>query len=72
METAWLWGYVQTKTVRCAKSAYSDAGSGSALSLILNMEQYEYMRGPQNDAGVKVRVCVCVYTLNTETSKMTP
>jgi hypothetical protein len=24
------------------------------LSLILNVEQYEHMRGPQNDAGVKV------------------
>ena len=29
-------------------------GSTSGLSLILNVEQYEYMRGPQNDAGVKV------------------
>ena len=25
-----------------------------ALSLILNVEQYEHMRGPQNDAGLKV------------------
>ena len=31
------------------------SGSGAALSLILNVEQYEYMRGPQNDAGIKVR-----------------
>ena len=23
--------------------------------MILNVEQYEYMRGPQNDAGIKVR-----------------
>ena len=30
------------------------SGSSSGLSLILNVEQYEYMRGPQNDAGVKV------------------
>ena len=27
-----------------------------ALSLILNVEQYEHMRGPQNDAGLKVSV----------------
>ena len=26
-----------------------------ALSLILNVEQYEHMRGPQSDAGIKVR-----------------
>ena len=25
-----------------------------ALSLVLNVEQYEHMRGPQNDAGLKV------------------
>ncbi len=30
------------------------AGSFSGLSLLLNVEQYEYMKGPQNDAGVKV------------------
>ena len=29
-------------------------GSHSGLSLLLNVEQYEHMRGPQNDAGVKV------------------
>ena len=30
------------------------SGSKSGLSLVLNVEQYEYMRGPQNDAGIKV------------------
>ena len=30
------------------------SGSTSGLSLVLNVEQYEYMRGPQNDAGIKV------------------
>ena len=30
--------------------------TASALSLILNVEQYEHMRGPQNDAGMKVQV----------------
>ena len=30
------------------------AGPQNGLSLILNVEQYEYMRGPQIDAGVKV------------------
>ena len=30
-------------------------GSRNGLSLILNVEQYEYMRGPQDDAGIKVR-----------------
>ena len=29
-------------------------GAGLGLSLILNVEQYEYMMGPQNDAGVKI------------------
>ncbi len=29
-------------------------GSSNGLSLILNIEQYEYMKGPQTDAGVKV------------------
>ena len=29
-------------------------GSKNGLSLILNVEQYEYMKGPQTDAGVKV------------------
>ena len=29
-------------------------GSRFGLSLLLNAEQYEYMSGPQNDAGVKV------------------
>ena len=31
-------------------------GSNFALSLTLNVEQYEYMKGPENDAGVKVIV----------------
>ena len=30
------------------------SGSGFALSLIVNVEQYEYMKGPENDAGAKV------------------
>ncbi|CAD5120152.1 DgyrCDS8727 [Dimorphilus gyrociliatus] len=29
-------------------------GSSSGLSLILNIEEYEYMNGPKSDAGVKV------------------
>ena len=33
---------------------YLILGSTTGLGLILNVEQYEYMRGPQNDAGVKV------------------
>ncbi len=32
-----------------------EPGLRAGLSLVLNVEQYEYMRGPQNDAGVKVR-----------------
>ena len=31
-------------------------GSRFGLGLTLNIEQYEYMRGPQSDAGVKVTV----------------
>lgn len=30
------------------------SGSGSALSLTLNIEQYEYMSGPEHEAGLKV------------------
>ena len=30
------------------------AGSGFALSLVLNIEQYEYMRGARDEAGIKV------------------
>ena len=29
-------------------------GSSNALELLLNVEQYEIMKGPQIDAGVKV------------------
>ena len=29
-------------------------GSRFGLSLTINIEQYEYMRGPQSDAGIKV------------------
>lgn len=32
----------------------SESGTANALSLILNIEQYEYMNGPDNDAGVKI------------------
>ena len=35
-------------------SSFSSPGSHSGLKLVLNVEQYEHMRGPQNDAGVKV------------------
>lgn len=31
------------------------SGAGFALSLTLNIEQYEYMSGPDHEAGVKVR-----------------
>ena len=31
-------------------------GSNNALTLFLNVEQYEMMRGPQIDAGVKVNI----------------
>jgi len=30
------------------------SGSRFGLSLTLNIEQYEYMIGPQSDAGIKV------------------
>lgn len=32
----------------------SHTGSGFALSLVLNIEQYQYMKGPQDEAGIKV------------------
>ena len=31
-----------------------EPGSSTGLSLVLNVEQYEYMRGPNSDAGIKV------------------
>ena len=31
-------------------------GTKNALKLLLNIEQYEYMRGPQIDTGVKVQL----------------
>ena len=31
-------------------------GSSNALRLLLNIEEYEIMRGPQIDAGVKVNI----------------
>ena len=31
-------------------------GTANSLNLVLNIEQYEHMRGPQQDAGVKVGV----------------
>lgn len=33
---------------------YRVLGSRFGLSLTLNIEQYEYMLGPQSDAGIKV------------------
>ena len=35
-------------------------GPGSGLNLILNVEYYEYMKGPQTDAGVKVEILCSV------------
>ena len=32
------------------------SGAGFGLSLTLNIEQYEYISGPNTDAGVKVRM----------------
>lgn len=34
--------------------AFVITGSKHGLSLIINLEQYEYMRGPHDDAGAKV------------------
>ncbi|CAD5126311.1 DgyrCDS14464 [Dimorphilus gyrociliatus] len=39
----------QTKSLTVTES-----GLNNALSLLLNLEQYEYMPGPDNDAGVKI------------------
>ena len=33
----------------------SKPGSGFGMSLTMNIEQYEYIRGPSTDAGIKVR-----------------
>ncbi|CAD5126453.1 DgyrCDS14581 [Dimorphilus gyrociliatus] len=34
--------------------SFTESGMNNALSLLLNLEQYEYMPGPDNDAGVKI------------------
>ena len=46
-----------TNAPKCFIQTY--VGSTTGLGLILNVEQYEYMRGPQNDAGVKVMNRTC-------------
>jgi hypothetical protein len=33
-------------------------GATSSLSLFLNIEQYEYMKGPHNEAGAQVYICI--------------
>jgi hypothetical protein len=33
-------------------------GAGYGLTMVLNIEQYEYMKGPYVGAGVKVGLCV--------------
>ena len=50
---------VCTTTCRVSPSAEPGAdvlhaGSGLALSLVLNIEQYQYMKGPQDEAGIKL------------------
>ena len=47
---------------------FCSVGSASGLRLTLNLEQYEYMKGPQNDAGVKVRGSVEDYSNGTSCS----
>ena len=42
------------------------SGSRFGLSLTLNIEQYEYMRGPQSDAGIKVGICIVKMEMNWE------
>ena len=40
------------------------SGSSNGLSVTINIEQYEYMRGPQNDAGIKVKNIFCAKNIN--------
>ena len=40
------------------------SGSTSGLRLIVNVEQYEHMRGPQNDAGVKVNTVLTILNIS--------
>jgi hypothetical protein len=35
-------------------------GSGSGLQILLNIEEYQYISGKGNNAGVKVRIIVCL------------
>ena len=39
---------------RAQSKLATEPGSNMGLSLVLQCEQYEYMRGPQSDAGIKV------------------
>lgn len=36
-------------------------GSGYGLNLVLNIEEYEYMKGPNTDAGLKV---ICIHIIS--------
>ncbi len=49
-------------SVSCFWCCLSLLGANNGLKLILNVEQYEYMRGPESDAGIKVNKqspCIC-------------
>ena len=48
------WNIVWKAALDFFLSSFFSQGSRSGLSLLLNVEQYEHMRGPQSDAGVKV------------------
>lgn len=37
-------------------------GSRSALGVILNVEQYEYMAGPDQETGIKVSISTLITT----------
>ena len=46
------------------------SGAKSGLSLVVNIEEYEYMKGPTSDAGVKVIFILYPYlTQNTWTTR---
>ena len=46
-------------------------GAGFGLAITLNIEQYEYLPGPNTDAGIKVKI-LCSSTHNCSSKGVCP
>ena len=52
----WTQGYCSSHTYSMSWYAYLLTGSEGGLRLQLNIEQYEYMKGPNPGAGLKLQI----------------